>query len=399
VLTRSGWGTTAAVAALAAAGRVFGFLELVVLAAGLGAVLLVALTLVRLRPAPIEVRRDLSPARVHAGQPAHVRLEVLAVGRRRTPLLELRDPVTATHGAHLRLAPLRPGESVQATYRLPTARRGVVEVGPLTVTRRDPFGMAQSSRPAAGVARLVVYPRIDAVPPLWWTTGSRIMPGLDQGTPRAERGDEFHALRPYVVGDDLRRVHWPSTARHDQLMVRQDRHAELGRLTVVLDVDRATMPEPALDEATAIAASVLAAGRRHGDLVRLVTGDGTDSGFVRDPAGLDAALEYLALVRTTRDAPLAGAVQLAVAHEAPGAVVSVTGPLGPTVRRALDRVGASGAAMTSVEVDPSCWDPNAPTPATVPTTRRMVVHRDSSFAEVWTAAVSGRGRLDAGAAR
>ena len=52
-------------------------------------------------------------------------------------------------------------------------------------------------------------------------------------------GDEFYSLRPYVVGDDLRRVHWPSTARRDELIVRQDERHWQGRTTVLLDVRRA----------------------------------------------------------------------------------------------------------------------------------------------------------------
>ena len=390
MLTRTGVVTTIVACLLALIGRVFGFLELLLIGAGLLAVVLVSVVWVRVRRVRVEVRRTVVPARVDAGQPAQVDLEISALDGGRSPVLELTDPVTGTRGARLQVAPLRGGERTLATYQLPTARRGVVEVGPLTLTARDPFGMSRRSFPAVGVARLVVYPRIDAIAPLRRTLGTRTLAGADRGASHADRGDDFHALRPYVVGDDLRRVHWPSTARHDQLMVRQDRHPRQGRLTVVLDVDAATMHPEALDEAVSVAASVLSANRRRGDLVRLVTGDATDSGYLREAARLDAVLEYLAVVQPRRGATFLRAIEQVLAEDGECAVVTVTGPLDELARRALDRLRPVVTTLTSVEIDPSAWDPDAISPAVLPNPRQVVVTGELPFAAAWTAAFNDR---------
>ncbi len=399
MLTRTGTVTAVVACTLALTGRVFGFLELLLIGAGLLGVVLVSLAWVRTRRVRVEVRRTVVPGRVDAGQPAQVDLEISAPDGGRSPVLELTDPVTGTRGARLQVAPLRGGERTLATYQLPTARRGVVEVGPLTLTARDPFGMSRRSFPAAGTTRLVVYPRIDVIAPLRRTLGTRTHVGADRGASHADRGDDFHALRPYVVGDDLRRVHWPSTARHDQLMVRQDRHPRQGRLTVVLDVDTATIHPEALDEAVSVAASVLTANRRRGDLVRLVAGDGTDSGYLREAARLDAVLEYLAVVEPRRGATFLRAVEQVLAEDGECAVVTVTGPLDELARRALDRLRPAVTALTSVEVDPSAWDPAATPPVVVPNARRVVVTADLPFAAAWAAAFSDRAPAPTGGRR
>ncbi len=68
------------------------------------------------------------------------------------------------------------------------------------------------------------------------TTGNDPLAGAEHPNALGRGGEDFYALRHYVVGDDLRRVHWPSTARHDELMVRQDELPWQGRATVLVDV-------------------------------------------------------------------------------------------------------------------------------------------------------------------
>ena len=134
--------------------------------------------------------------------------------RRRSPVLTLRDALAGgPRQARFLLPPLAPGQSDQASYRLPADRRGVFAIGPLEAERSDPFGLARRSSAIAPVAELTVYPRIDRVRPL------PDSPGRDRHhtTPRAAAvgltGEDFYALRAYQQGDDLRRVHWPSTAQ------------------------------------------------------------------------------------------------------------------------------------------------------------------------------------------
>src|SRR3546814_11554329 len=71
------------------------------------------------------------------------------------------------------------------------------------------------------MVEVTVYPRIDEIQPLPYTTGHDPLAGARQPNSLGRTGENFYALRPYVLGDDLRRVHWPSSARHDALLIRQ----------------------------------------------------------------------------------------------------------------------------------------------------------------------------------
>ena len=259
VLTRQGW---------VAAGRrrrrcwsrpaLFGIIELYVAGAALVLLPLAALIYVRAARVRLRVRRSLSPTRVHAGDATRVEL------RRHQP----RQP------PHAGAAPPRPGRRHPwrpappgpaapgrvGAGRLPAAhrrRRGIIAVGPLGVGGRRSLRPGRPAPPRrAPVLELTVYPHVDriAAPP----RRRRPRPPRRRRQPERARpqGDDFYALREYVVGDDLRRVHWPSTARRDELMVRHDEMPWQDRTTVVLDVRRASHTAASLERAVSAAASV-----------------------------------------------------------------------------------------------------------------------------------------------
>src|SRR5262245_24238987 len=319
VLTRAGWGVLLAGGVAFAAGFLFGLPELIVLGMTLVLLLVGAAALTLLTSLRLEVVRTLHPDKVHAGQASRVEVLVRNRGRHRTPVLRLRDGVSGTAGAEILVAPLEPAGRVRAAYRLPTRQRGIITVGPLDVELGDPFGLTEVVVTAAKASTLVVYPavddifaasRSDGVDPHGWRT-----PGLQTG------GDEFHSLRPYVIGDDLRRVHWPSTARRDELTVRQHERHQQGRTTVLLDTRRVVHTDETFERAVSATASLLLAATVRGDEVRLVTTDGTDSGYGAGRSALDAALEYLAAVT-----PVERGGEARVEH--PGTLVAVTTPAG-----------------------------------------------------------------------
>ena len=161
--TRAGWAIVGLGAGTVLLGRLFGWLELFVLGAGMVALVAVAVLLVRTRSFTLGVRRTVRPSRLHVGESARVELAVANRGRITTPVLTLRDPVAGTVGARVRLAPLRPGKERQAAYRLPTSRRGVLSVGPLEALRSDPLGLARRRLTVSGTVEVIVYPRVDRV--------------------------------------------------------------------------------------------------------------------------------------------------------------------------------------------------------------------------------------------
>ena len=345
MLTRRGWALTVGGLGLAVAGRMLGLLELYVLAAGCWALMGLALAFLALRPADVDVRRSLSPARVQAGDECLVELTVTNKGSRLTPVLELRDPVDGgPRRARLLLAPLGPGRQERAQYRIPTERRGVLSVGPLEVRRFDPLALATSARVVAGESELVVYPAVEDLLALPHAPGDDRRGGFRRATAMGTSGEDFYALRPWVVGDDLRQVHWPSTARRDELMVRQHDVPWQGRATVVLDVRARYHDEESLEQAVSAAASIAASSGRGGSLVRLITTDGGDTGFGTGTGHVEGLLEALARVEAGRgelpDLPgTTGSMALIVTADVP-----------PADLTHLARLGGLPGALTVVVV-------------------------------------------------
>jgi uncharacterized protein (DUF58 family) len=296
MVTRAGTLLLVASGLLALGGRTLGLVELYVLAtAGALAVVIAVVRLAVLRP-QITVRRTVRPARVHVGAPARVELELVATGRRSTPVLTLVDPVGDRPGARLHLASLAPGRAARAAYRLPTRHRGEIPVGPLAAEVTDPFGLARRSRVVAERVPLIVLPHVDLIAPLHQPAGSEPLSGQEGRPGMGRSGDEFHALRPYVVGDDLRRVHWPMSARtDDDLVVRQDDEPRQGRLTVVLDVNKQRSGAEGFERMVSAAASIASAHWRRGDIVRLLCSDGRDTGWVTGQVAFENLLEVLAV--------------------------------------------------------------------------------------------------------
>lgn len=322
MLTKAGAASLVVGLAVVAAGRLFGLPELFVIGGGVLIILVMAVLYVAVRRLQVEVSRRLSPPRVHAGNPCRVDLLLRNRSKLRSPVLRLRDDVSGTQGVELLVAPMRHNAGTQAVYRLPTDRRGLVQVGPLRLTVSDPFGLARLTTTGDREVSLVVYPQIDTVAPVQRSSGSDIERQLIQQHHVAPSGDEFYALREYAMGDDLRRVHWPSSARYDELMVRQDEIPWHGRVTVLLD-NRPLGGGEGFEAMVSAAASVAAASLSRGDHVRVLATDGTDSGFGLGSQHLDRILTDLALIDASPH-PLAAALDRLTAPGSSGALITVT---------------------------------------------------------------------------
>ena len=174
-------------------------------------------------------------ARAEAGEAARADLTLMNLGRRSTPVLSAVDSFdTGRRVARFLVPPLAPGETADAAYRLPTTRRGIYTVGPLTLSVHDAFGVVECGLTLAGDDRFVVYPRVEDVLPLPGAASREARMGSMQAS-RVPVGLDFFGLREYEVGDDLRRVHWRSTARTGELMLRQDEMPWEARSTILLD--------------------------------------------------------------------------------------------------------------------------------------------------------------------
>jgi len=170
MLTRQGWLVGIGTIALLAAGRILGLQELFALGVVAAVLLIGAAVLVGTARLELEVGRAIHPARVHVGTASRVDLTIRNLRATTTPVLRLRDPVSGTRGADLLVPPLGRAERTIAAYRLPTDRRGLVEIGPLSVVVGDPFGLTSLGTVAAPKVALTVYPHVDQIDPLPFTT-------------------------------------------------------------------------------------------------------------------------------------------------------------------------------------------------------------------------------------
>jgi len=170
--------------------------------------------------------------------------------------VSIRDPHVAE--ANLFLPSLGAHTTVTLSTRRTATRRGVVEGGPVVLSSSGPFGVAEGRRTVAAEGRTVVFPRIVPVRALQLLGDPAV--GADDELPRGRGpGREFHGIREYQRGDSLRHVHWPSSARHGALVVREFERERPARLTVVVDTagDTTVGPdETALDRCCSVAASV-----------------------------------------------------------------------------------------------------------------------------------------------
>lgn len=388
MLTRAGFVTLIGSAMVVGAGRLFGLPELFILGAAGLLVVALAIGYVAVRRLQVEVSRQLSPPRVHAGNPCRVDLLLRNGSRVSSPVVRLRDDVSGTQGVELLVAPMRSGAGTQAVYRLPTDRRGLVKVGPLRLTVTDPFGLARLTTTGDRDVSLIVYPRLTKIDAVQRSSGSDLERQTVQEQHVAPLGDEFYALREYVVGDDLRRVHWPSSARHDELMVRQDEIPWHGRLTVLLDTRRGPTSS-VFEDMVSAAASLLNASVGRGDQVRLLTTSGHDSGFGTGASHLERLLEVLALVEAD-DSSASDALSRMSGRGAGGALVAFAAD-GSEIDEAVLRRGAGAYRRRTLVQFGSTGATGVGASGPLRSTTVIVVTPDVRFSEAWAAAF-GRSR-------
>ena len=244
-----------------------GALMLLAVAAGLTVLLLEARSQER---GALRLTRHVVPHPVTVAQPAVVRVEVTTSGGpRRLERLQIAERAArelSGPGA-LRAKVQRSTGRLALSYQVVPQRRGRWPVGPLEVRRRDLFGVAHWSGPLGDPMLVAVRP---TVTPLSLTDRS-----ASTDVDRAAAGARTPAaddasLRDYRAGDDLRRVHWRSSARRGELMVRQDERAGRRPSSVLLDLP---VEDAAGEWTIAVGASIAMALVAAGHHVRILGGD------------------------------------------------------------------------------------------------------------------------------
>ena len=236
VLTTRGRAFAGAGLALLLAGFGLGFADITRVGVLLLVLPTVSLALARRRPTDILVDRVTDPPRATADDLVTVSLTVTNTGTRGTALMLAEERLGAALGDPPRflLGRLAAGGRRAVRYAVRPRLRGRFRLGPLSVQLRDPFGMTQRFVELGGSAELLVLPHVhplDADRPL----GTGI--GAEGEIPHmvALHGEDDQSVREHRDGDDLRRIHWPATARMGKLMVRQEDRPARRRAVVLLD--------------------------------------------------------------------------------------------------------------------------------------------------------------------
>ncbi len=249
-----GWATLIAGMGCAAAGYLWGRPELIV--AGAFAVLLAlgGIAVGWLRRPRLEVVRLFSPPVVAVASPCHVTLRVRNAGMVTTPTFLWNDAIP-WHEVQTpqELAPLPSRPASRRTgsieYVVHPPRRGVFTVGPLVLESSDPFGMVRAHEAVGAADRLTVVP---AVVPL--AAGGPVLIDGDGSAQLVQRrvigSDDDLSTREYRRGDALRRVHWRASARHGELMVRQEEHRSHPDARIIIDTRASGHPDAVPDPIT-----------------------------------------------------------------------------------------------------------------------------------------------------
>lgn len=317
-----GW-TLLVVAILAGtAAALLGWAEMLALGAGAALVLVTAVPFVLTRTA-YEVAVELASSRVSVGDQAVGRLVVRNTAKSTAASTRVILPVGAAR-PEFRMPRIPAGGEHDELFTIPTQRRAVLTLGPVTSVRSDPLGALRREVDWTEPTPLYIHPRV--VPLGSDTVG--ILRDLE-GLPTRDLADDdmsFHALREYQAGDDLRHVHWTSTARMQALMIRQFEQTRRSHLVVALATDPAAYADSdEFELAVSIAGSIGITALRDGKTLSTVTAAGAlpskSTTMLLDAlSGIDCAAKTASLERASRS----------IASVAPGAsvVILVTGSAG-----------------------------------------------------------------------
>ena len=368
-LTTRGRCLLAAGLTLALCAVVLGQRDLLRAAVFLVALPLAALAVVSRSRYRLACARSLAPPRVEAGRPTTVQLQLDNVSRLPSGVLLMEDALPYTLGGRPRfvLDKVEPKGVRQVSYPVRSDARGRYRVGPLSVRLTDPFGLCELARSFASSDELVVTPALFALPAVRlggdWTGGG------DAGSRSvAVSGSDDAATREYRYGDDLRKVHWKSTARTGELMVRREEQPFQSRATLLLDgrVDahRGDGPGSSYEYAVSAVGSIGVTLARSGFALAVLREGGEPVAPPGVPLTEGLLLDELAVVRPSPRRTLGGAVDV-LRSGGPGGglggvLVAVLGALDVDEAERLARLRTGSAVCVAVVLDTDSWAPLSP---------------------------------------
>ncbi|CAM3869470.1 DUF58 domain-containing protein [Nocardiopsis gilva] len=365
--TTRGLSLLCAGAALLAGGLAIGQRDVVGLGVLVFAVPLLSLAALAGSPRRLAHSRTLQPERVTAGNDARVLIQVHNASPKRAVagvLAEDTLPNLPHDAPRFDVGYLRPGATRDLSYRVRPPVRGGYPIGPLRLTIDDPLGCVRMRRTLGTHVPLLVTPPVVALPRMWPMGGaadsgessSRFVTGV---------GEDDQVPRAYRHGDDLRRVHWRSTARVGKLMVRREEHRLGDHSAVLLDMRQGAHAGDGEDSSLETAVSAAASIGLHligrSQDVRLLTDEREVPGGRRE-----TVLDALALTPASPAVRLGRGVDLVAGSPVAGTglCVAILGALTDGDLAALARLGSAHShRRVAVLCAAAAW----PSPATLDT--------------------------------
>ncbi|MBV9312766.1 MAG: DUF58 domain-containing protein [Pseudonocardia sp.] len=261
---------------------------------------LLAALLATLTRCCLHATRTVIPDRVSVGAEPYAQLKLDNSGWLLGGQIVLTDALPDALGRSPRLTIAASHQSESFTvvrYPITPVIRGRHLIGPLTVRISDPLGLAEYERELAGRTPLMVLPRVTPL------NGSPEGFGHGEGSAgatgrRRGPGERDALVRQYQPGDPVRTVHWRSTARRDELMVRLEERPWHGGVTVLIDrrarAHYGNGANASLEWAVELVASICHHLITRGRRIRLVAEDGVTLASGRDT---EALLDSLAMLR------------------------------------------------------------------------------------------------------
>ncbi|MCW2714279.1 MAG: hypothetical protein JWN88_1326 [Frankiales bacterium] len=361
-LTTRGRCLLAAGSALAACSLLLGQRDLLRVGVFLVALPLIAVALVARTRYRLACTRSLDPPRTAAGATCTVLLRLDNVSRLASGVLLMEDALPYALGGRPRfvLDKVEPRGVREVSYPVSSATRGSFVIGPLSVRLSDPFGLCELRRSFQASERLVVTPQVWPLPPIRlggdWAGG-----GDSASRSIASSGTDDAATREYRHGDDLRRVHWKSTARVGELMVRREEQPFRSRATVLLDArsaaHRGDGPHSSFEWAVSAVASIGVALTRAGFTLSVIRDTGeslTRPGTVLTEGVL---LESLATLAPGPGKGFDGAAERLRRDGLGGVLLAVLGALDVEQAERLARMRTGSRVCVAVTMDTDSWAP------------------------------------------
>jgi uncharacterized protein (DUF58 family) len=328
-------------------------------------------------------RRQAEPQRAVSGETVVMHLTISNRSFLPTGSLMLEDqlPNQLRGNARFVLDGLFGRESRTVSYRMPRLPRGRYRAGPLHIRLTDPFHLVDVRRSFTATSEILVAPVIERL------RGAEPPRSMDVGDNAGShsigaRGADDASTREYRTGDDLRKIHWRSSARTGALMVRQEERPWQGQLSLLLDtragahVNGPLTPAAENDErlrssfewavsaAATIATYGVVSSREVGMITDLVAP-------ARLPMiGTGQVADHLALVRTSARGTLESLDQLLAGFARESTLIAVLGELDTVSLRMLAGVHPRGTASSAMALllDTATWadgpDPQNPVAST-----------------------------------